>query len=117
MKLVQGGVSVEFEVVESLKLSGGKPNFTFFETIEGLPKPVKHGRSPREWSFTTEPLPPQKAKTLRSMFESGQVCQFVVDDDSYNVVIVDLSLTDYGDYVDASVRLREVDVDSVIEIG
>ena len=117
MKLVQGDLSVEFEVVEKVRISGGKPKFVFFETLEGLPKPIKLGRTPREWSFTTEPLDRNRADTLREMFEAGRVCQFVFDEEAYNVIITDFDETDTGEYVEILLRLQEVDTDEVIEVG
>ena len=116
-KLVQGDLEIEFDIVDSVKVSGGAPKFVFVETIDGLPKPLKLGNTPREWNFTIEPMTSIKVETLKEMFYNGEVCQFVLDDDSYNVVITSLSITDMAEYLDVSIHLREVDIDKVIEVG
>ena len=115
-KLTQGTTTLELKILEQVQVSGGDPVFHFFEPISGLPRPIKLGNEPRQWKFNIT-LTRDELKNLRDMYESGDLCTFVLDDESYSVVIKDLSATDTYEQIEASLTLQEVDVTEVLKVG
>jgi len=115
-RLTQGTTTLELGILEKVSVTGGDPVFQFFEPLTGLPKPIKLGNEPKKWKFDVT-LTADERDTLREMYESGQVCQFVLDDESYNVVIIDMTIDDRFEEITATLTLQEVDITSIIEVG
>ena len=120
-KLIQGSNTLNLSILEQIKVSGGDPIFHFFEPLKGLPKPIKLGNEPRQWKFDVS-LNHDDLETLREMYESGAVCDFVIPHDdgmteSYRVVIRDMDFTDKYEIFEVSLTLQEVDIEETIEVG
>jgi len=115
-KLTQGTLTLELKILEQVQISGGDPIFHFFDSISGLPKPIKLGNEPKQWRFNIT-LGRDELKDLRDMYENGDLCTFVLDDESYIVVIKDMNVTDTYERIEVSLTLQETDAEKVIKVG